>query len=239
MFRTLAPRRRFVTAALFGTLGALGTLSVSAAPARAQAVTMNFNSVTQPAGSDFAYVANCYTESGFQVTAVGLGCGTAMPDAFGKAFSSAGPAYQGSALFLNTTNATLVDFSRVGGGLFSMQSAAFSPFGGPGIFGGGATTVTFIGSLFSGSTVTQTFNVSGLMAGLQTFSLNSAFTGLTSVRMSALDAFGEPLVQFSNLTFTPAATSVPEPATVALVAGGLLGVAAAARRRRSTDRPRA
>lgn len=239
MFRTLASRRRFATAALFGTLGGFGALSVSAAPAGAQPVTMNFNSVTPTAGSDFTYVGNCYSESGFLVTAVGLGC-TGVPDAFATYNASAGSAYTGSpALFLNNPNATVVNFSRVGGGLFSMQSAAFSPFGGPGFFGGGATTVTFIGSLLNGSTVTQTFNVLGTVAGLQTFSLSSAFTGLTSVGMSALDSYGEPIVQFDNLTFTPAASTVPEPATVALVAGGLLGVAAAARRRRSSDRPRA
>ncbi len=240
MSRTFVPRRPLAAAALLGTLGGFGLLSVTAAPARAQApVTVNFNSLTPSGGSDYGYVNNCYQESGFQVTAVGLACGAQGANAFATVFSSAGPAYTGSpALFLNDPTATLVDFTRVGGETFAMQSVGLSPFGGPGSFGGGATTVTFIGSLFSGSTVMQTFNVSAMLAGLQTFSFSSAFTGLTSVRMSALDAYNEPIVQFDNLVFAPSASTVPEPTTVALLGGGLLAIGAAARRRRAA-RPQA
>lgn len=237
MSRTFVPRRPLAAAALLGTLGGFGLLGVTAAPVRAQApVTVNFNSLTTPAGSDYRFVDNCYQESGFQVTAVGLGCGAAGANAFATTGPTAGPAYTGSpSLFLNDPTATLVDFTRVGGGTFSMQSVGFSPFGGPGVFGGGATTVTFIGSLFNGSTVMQTFNVSGLLAGLQTFNLGATFTNLTSVRMSALDFYNEPYVQFDNLVFTPSASTVPEPTTVVLLGGGLLAVGAAARRRRSAQ----
>lgn len=235
MFKALAPRRPLAAAALFGALGGLSGLTMTATTARAQSpVTVNFNSLSTSA--DYNFVDNCYQESGFQVTAVGLACGMAGANAFAAYGPTAGSAWTGSAaLFLNDPTATLVDFGRVGGGLFSIQSIGFSPFDGPGPLGGGNTTVTFIGSLLGGSTVMQTFNVSAMTAGLQTFTFDGSFTGLTSLRMSALDAYGDPTVQFDDLVVTPSASTVPEPTTVALLAGGLLAIGGVARRRRATQ----
>ena len=232
MFRTLAPRRRVVASALLGTV--LGTLTLGAvtAPAHAQSVTLNFNSLTVTDGSGVRYVNNCYTESGFTVTAVGVACGTA--GSFATAGSDDPTLWTGTpALFLNDAVATNVGFSRIGGGLFSMQSIGFAPFL------GSAANVTLTGFLQNGSMVTQTCSVPGSAFGavppLAACSLGSAFTGLSSVQFAALDSFGEPIAEFDNVVFTPSAfVATPEPTTIALLAGGLLGVAAAARRRRQS-----
>ncbi len=224
MFRTLAPHRRAVASALFGTV--LGTLALGAvaAPARAQSTTLNFNSLTVTDGSGVRYVDNCYQESGFQVTAVGVACNT--PYSFATGGAADPTLWTGSpALFLNDATATQVDFGRVGGGAFSMQSIDFASFL------GANEAITLVGSLAAGGTVMQTFNFLGTSSGLQTLMLNG-FTGLTSVRLTALDSYGEPIVQFDNIAVT-AVTATPEPATIALVAGGLLGLGAAARRRRA------
>lgn len=225
MPRVTSPGRRFAAAALFVVGGAVGA-ALPAARAGAQTTTVNFNGLTVTDGSGVRYVNNCYTEAGFQVTAVGLGCGAA------NVFATGGPDsplfYTGSpALFLNDGTATQVDFTRAAGGTFGMQSI------GLGAFLGASANVTLVGSLLGGGTVTQTFNVLG--APLMTaFAVNSAFTGLTSVRLTAANSFGEPLVHFDNLVFSTAATAVvPEPGTVFLVAAGLAGAGLAARRRRA------
>lgn len=224
MSQVIQPGRRFAAAALFVATGAVGA-ALPAAQAGAQTTTVNFNSLTVTDGSGIRYVNNCYQESGFQVAAVGLACGTPM------AFATGGPDsplfYTGSpALFLGETTATQVDFTRVASGTFGMQSI------GLGAFLGSSANVTLVGSLMGGGTVTQTFNVmaSPLMTA---FAVNSAFTGLTSIRLSAMNANGEPLVHFDNLVFTTGVTAVPEPGTVFLVAAGLAGAGLAARRRRS------
>ncbi|HEY0777836.1 MAG TPA: PEP-CTERM sorting domain-containing protein [Gemmatirosa sp.] len=225
MSRILARPRPLVSSALLGMLAAL---SATAPAARAQApVTVNFNSLVDTAGVGVRYVDNCYQESGFQVTAVGVACGTPY------SFATGGPTetaiWTGSpALFLNDPTATEVDFGRVGGGSFSMQSIDFASFY------GADEAITLVGSLAGGGTVMQTFSFLGTASGLQTLTLNG-FAGLTSVRVTALDSFREPIVLFDNI----AVTATPEPATIALVAGGLLGLGTAARRRRRTARVRA
>lgn len=219
----LALLRRTVTAALFAAV------AVPIGAAGAQSSTVNFNGLPDPGVAGIAYVANCYSEGGFVITAVGLSCDT--PDAF----ATGGPAsplfYTGSpALFLNNPGATLVDFTRADGGLFSMQSVTLTPF--LVALGPNPTTVMFTGFRMSGSPVMQTIMLSSSQLGMADFAL-SGFTDLSSVRLSALDAFGEPVVQFDNLVFSSQVSSVPEPATFGLVAMGLVGIVAFARRRRS------
>lgn len=230
MFRTLASLRPLAAAVVFGTLSGFAGLSVPAASARAQApVTLNFNSVATP-GTDFAFTSNCYRESGFQLTAL-LASGTALSCNTANTFATSGPT---TAMFLNDPTASLIDFTRVGGGAFSMQSLRFASFLGD------DEALTLTGNLVGGGQVSQTFSFLGTLPGFQNLSL-LGFTGLTSVRLAAVgsyrDATGvlqrEPLVLFDDVVVTPAAT-VPEPTTIALVAGGLLAVGAAARRRRAT-----
>lgn len=229
MFRTLAPRRRAAVSALLGTVFGTLAMGATAAPARAQATTLTFDTLRVTDGSGIRYVDNCYKEAGFVVTAVGVACGTAT--SFATVSADDPTLWTGTpALFLNDAVATSVSFARADGGMFSMQSIGLAGFL------GAAANVTLTGYLMGGSTVTQTCAVSGSAFGanppMQACALGGAFSGLASVQFAALNAFGEPLAEFDNVVVTPAATAVPEPATVVLFGAGLLAVGGAARRRR-------
>ena len=67
--------------------------------------------------------------------------------------------------------------------------------------------------------------------------LGPEFNGVTNVLLQSYDSDGtsrsQYSVQFSNITFGPVTVS-PEPTTLALLGGGLLGVGTVARRRRRT-----
>lgn len=228
MARTLAPRRPLVAAALFGTLAACG---LAAAPARAQSTTtVNFNSLNATDGTGALLVNNCYTESGFSFTGTGVACGTPGTFvAYGPDAAFINSALTNPALSLNN-GATSIDISRAGGafGFSSLQLGTFDMAN---------ANVSFLGTLIGGSTASATCpTVSAMAASLVTCNL-SAFAGMsfTSVRMTSTNTFNEPYVLMDNLVFTPSAagTTVPEPATVALVGLGLAAVGAAARRRRA------
>lgn len=215
--------------------------AAAAAPAAARAqspVTVNFNGLVDTAMAGVRQVDNCYTESGFTFRAVGLGCGAT--NTFAAAFPANIAAATGqTSLYLNDPSTNLVDVTRVGGGQFGVQSIALAPFVG---LGG---SVTFTGFLASGMQTVQTFTVGNAsmfaLQPLTTFAFNGTFTGMTSLRMAITQPDGNAYLNFDNVVLTPAATAVPEPATLALLAGGLLGVGALARsrgpRRRGASAP--
>lgn len=222
-FRTTLAAAAFVAAA-----------SVAPAAARAQSpVTVNFNALVDTANAGVRQVDNCYTESGFTFTAVGLSCGTA--NTFAAAFPANRSAATGqTSLYLNSPATNMVDLTRVGGGQFGIQSIALAPFVG---LGG---TIGFTGYFANGLSTFQQFTVADASAfrlqPLTAFTFNSAFTGLTSLRMTIAQPDGNAYLNFDNLALTPAATAVPEPTTVALLAGGLFGVGMLARTRGSRRR---
>lgn len=203
-------------------LTALGASALLAAPLSAQ--TLNFNALAAlDPSAGINYVDNCYVESGFQIQAVGDPCGTPASLATYTPVDPTG--YLGSPALFSTFQASVL-FTRVGGGAFSFTSIGLAPF----LLGPLSTSpiaVTFTGTQVVGGPVTQSLTLPAGLTALQTVAL-IGFTNVTSVQLAVTSPAFEPYVQFDNV----AVAAVPEPATVTLVAFGLAGVAAAARRRR-------
>ena len=196
------------------------------AAASAQNANVTFNALTESApGSGTRFVNNCYMENGFIFTAVGIGCtGTAAQDVFLAAGPNS-PLFGGGptpSLLLNTSASTVIDVTRVGGILFNARTIALAPFD------MAMTTVLFTGMRQTGPNVTQSFILGAQQNGFQTFTFNTGFRDLKSVRIASNNEFGEPFVKIDDV----ALTVVPEPASIALVAAGLVAVVGFARRRR-------
>lgn len=195
----------------------------------AQAATITFDALTESSpGAGIRIVPNCYMESGFQFTVVGVPCtGASATDTF-VAGSANSPIFDGSttpSFLLNTTAGSLIDITRVGGGQFSFLSIALAPY-----FEAN-TSVMFTGTR-AGGNVMQTFDLLGMQTGFLTVMVNSTFNNLTSLRITASNQFAEPLVKFDNVALVGTQV-VPEPATVLLSAAGLAGIALLRLRRRT------
>ncbi len=206
------------------------SLFVPGRTAGAQTTTVTFNTLTESSpGSGTRYVGNCYVESGFLFTAVGLPCsGDASLNAF-LAGSANSPLFGGGSspsLILNSPTATLINVARMDGAFFTFSGISLAPFD------GAATTVVFTG-IKAGGNVTRTVTILGSASGFQTFSFADLFTGVSAVQIAATNEFGEKLVKFDDFTAIAVAGVVPEPATVVLFAGGLIGLGVVAMRRRT------
>lgn len=211
-------------------LAALAALALAAASAGAQTRTMTFDGLTAVDASGVRYVSNCYEEAGFRVTLVGAACGA---DAALATWTPDNDLYYAGSPALYNNLGESVDFTATGGQTFAFQSIGLAPFLGQ---LGNPTSVLFTGFLASGGMVTQSVDVAGGVYGQAVAATPYSFAnfgGLRALRLTVTAPSTELNVQFDDVTFAlgPAAT-VPEPATVALVAGGLAGVAALARRRR-------
>lgn len=216
-----------------GTALSLMFTVVVAVPARAQVTTtVTFNSLTESSpGSGTRYIGNCYAESGFLFTAVGLPCtGTTAANAF-VAGSANSPFFGGGtspSLLLNSGDASLINVTRVDGAFFNFTGISLAPFG------GAATTVVFSG-LRGATTISRTVTVSGSLTGFQLFSFENFFAGVSSIQIAASNQFGEPLVKFDDFTASSAAVGVvPEPASLVLFAIGLIGMGLVVIRRRKS-----
>ncbi|HYW31865.1 MAG TPA: PEP-CTERM sorting domain-containing protein [Gemmatimonas sp.] len=200
-----------------------------ASTAHAQATTVTFNSLTESSpGAGTRFITNCYSEGGFVFTAVGVPCtGAVSLNAF-VAGSANSPIFGGGSspsLLLNTPASSIVEVTQGNGGRFTMSSISLAHY-----FEAKSTTVMFTGMGLAGP-VTQTFTLLGTQSGFQTFTFDGSFSNLSSIRMTAMNDFGEPLVKFDNFSAIAGTAVIPEPTTVALSALGLLGVAVLARRR--------
>ena len=192
--------------------------------------TVTFNTLTESSpGSGTRYVGNCYAESGFLFTAVGLPCtGETSLNAF-LAGSANSPVFGGGSspsLILNSPLATMISVARMDGAFFTFSSISLAPFD------GAATTIVFTG-IRAGGNVTRTVTLAGSLAGFQTFSFADLFTGVSAVQIAATNQYGEKLVKFDDFTAVSVAGVVPEPATVVLFAAGLFGVLVLSSRKRN------
>lgn len=120
-------------------------------------------------------------------------------------------------------------------GAFSLQSFMFSnayPTG-MGIFSGNdsrTASVTVVGTRANNQTVTQTFSNLSNVVGFQSYMLNSTFQSLKSVSF-IVSGDNKVRALFDNVTVNAAA--VPEPASMALLGLGLLGLGVARRKQQA------
>ena len=181
--------------------------------AQASAAVLDFESLTHD--DEIAYVGYSYEEDGFLVSNLNTS---------GFDFSVWGSSsmfFTGSTSMMNDNDAGVTQLTQLGGGLFSLSSITLAtafPY-----LTEDNVSVTFIGTLGNGSTVSQTFSVADGAA--QVFSFDASFTSLASVNWTNEAMYS----QFDDINVA----AVPEPESYAMLLLGLGVLGAAARRRKS------
>ena len=135
--------------------------------------------------------------------------------------------FAGEVAMFNNENTGTTTIARSGGGTFSVESIDVANILGP-----GADSITFHGAVHGGGTVTQSFSFDSF-GHFTTLFLDSDFENLDSL---SFDENGNPSFQFTDLV-VDAAAAVPEPASLTLLGGGLVGFLLARRRRRAAALP--
>jgi hypothetical protein len=205
-------------------------VAIAAASSPLEAQVMNFDSFANYPGA-VQFIPSCYTENGFTLTAQGEACGDQ-----GRigVWGDAAPANEAPATAAFTNYGfSVMQFTKQGGGPFSLTSVDLFPIFGPNNTGGPTTTVRFVGTYADNTTTTQDFTYDNTITNYFTATLDNSFTNLQSASLQVIAGGENGWTQFDNVTFN-GAIATPEPASLALVGTGLIALGSAVRRRRKT-----
>lgn len=199
--------------------GAVALTAATTAPAAAQ-TTITFDAVSGCAANP---VLTALTTQGFTFSSGHFHCiGTPVGVSNGTNYIGEEGATLGLPITMTgTAPFTLAGFDASGGVLLPPDPAFPN-----------ATFLNVLGNLAGGGSLSATFALSQTMFG--TFTLPPTWTNLTSVVFTGTipGVSSNAGYALDNIIVRPAANTVPEPSTYALLAAGLAGVGAVARRRR-------